>query len=125
MRLRYDTTIAADATPLVLLGPDVTRVEIHLRCEPDQTATLLAFSGRHGQPPEKTLQQGPYQLFDQAIAAKRAIAAQLRDSGFTLAKEQHPQWSMAAQRSINEQRAQKKTHAVDYRFDPKDVFLDW
>jgi hypothetical protein len=124
MRLRYDTAVSADAKPLVLIGPQETRVEIHLREEPDASASLLAFSGLAGGQPQKTVQQGPYQTLDQAIAAKRAIAAQLKDAGFAQS-EQHPLWSLNAQRNINSQRVEKQRSAVDYRFDPKDVFLDW
>lgn len=126
MRLRYDKSVSPDPAPLVLNGPDGLRVEIHIREDQDGSATLLAFSGREGQsPPEKTTQQGPYQVYDQAVAAKRAIVAQLKDAGFDIPDDQYPLWSMAVQRSINEIRQQKQDSEVDYRFDPKDVFLDW
>lgn len=125
MRLRYDKTVPADPAPLILAGPDARRVEIHIRLDEDHTATLLAFGGYDEGAPVKTAQQGPYQVYDQAVAAKRAIVAQLKDAGFKLAEQQHPLWSMAVQRSINRLRKQKRDSAVDYRFDPKDVFLDW
>jgi hypothetical protein len=49
----------------------------------------------------------------------------IKDAGFEIAEEQYPLWSMAVQRSINEIRRHKRDSEVDYRFDPKDVFLDW
>lgn len=125
MRLRYDKSISTDPAPLVLERADGVRVEIHIRREADQTATLLAFSGREGSSPEKATQQGPYQLYDQAVAAKRAIAAQLKDAGFNITEQQHPLWSMDVQRDINSMRKQKGNSEANYEFDPKDVFLDW
>lgn len=126
MRLRYDKSITGDANPLVLSGPEQLRVEIHIRRDPEGTATLLAFSGsQESGEPQKTLQQGPFHRLDQAIAAKRAIVAQLRDAGFIVADQQHAMWSMAVQRAVNASRQQKAEAAGDYRFDPKDVYLDW
>lgn len=126
MRLRYDTTVSSDPSPLVLTRPDGLRVEIHFRRDEDGSVTLLAFSGREEQgAPTKTLHQGPFVRYDQAVAAKRAIAAQLKDDGFTVSEDAHPLWSMAVQRSINEARRKREAAAGDYKFDPKDVFLDW
>lgn|SRR5690554_900687 len=126
MRLRYDTTVPAGPAPLVLTKPGGRRVELHIRVDPDGSATLLAFGGRATQnPPQKTTLQGPFQVYDQAVAAMRAIVAQLKDAGYDVAEDQFPLWSMAVQRTINEARKRKHESAVDYRFDPKDVFLDW
>lgn len=126
MRLHYDKTIAADTQPLVLSGSGDLRVEIHIRCEPEGSATLLAFSGLHQSgEPAKSLQQGPFHRVDQAIAAKRAIVAQLKDAGCVVSEHQHPLWSLAVQRAINASRKQRAEAAGDYRFDPKDVYLDW
>lgn len=126
MRLRYDKTIPADPAPVILLGPESHRVEMHIRQDEDGSATLVAASGRdENAPPEKTLQQGPYQLYDQAVAARRAIAAQLKDSGYRYVQGEHPLWTMAVQRSINATRQRRAESEVDYSFDPKDVFLDW
>ncbi len=125
MKLRYDNSISSDPAPLVLTNPEGRRVEIHIRAEPDATATLIALGGRTEGEPEKTSLQGPFELYDQAVAAKRAIAAQLRDAGYTPAEDEYPRWSMAVQRAINEVRHQRQAAAIDYRFDPKDVFLDW
>lgn len=55
----------------------------------------------------------------------RAIVAQLKDIGYEVAEEQLPLWSMVVQRAINEMRQRKRETELDYRFDPKDVFLDW
>jgi hypothetical protein len=126
MRLHYDKAIAADARPLVLTGSGDLRVEIHIRCDPKGTATLLAFSGMYENgEPAKALQQGPFHRVDQAIAAKRAIVAQLKDAGCVVSEDQHPVWSLAVQRAVNESRKQRAEAAGDYRFDPKDVYLDW
>ncbi|MCW8196669.1 hypothetical protein F6455_17895 [Proteobacteria bacterium 005FR1] len=126
MRLRYDKSITPDAKPLVLSGPEQLRVEIHIRRDPEDTFTLLAFSGpQDSGEPQKSLQQGPFHRLDQAIAAKRAIVAQLRDAGFEIADQQHAMWSMAAQRAVNASRKEKAEAVGDYRFDPKDVYLDW
>lgn len=125
MKLHYDKSITPDPAPLVLAGPDKRRVEIHIRVEPDATATLIALGGHTDGEPEKTSLQGPFELYDQAVAAKRAIAAQLRDVGYAPAEDQYPRWSLQVQRAINEVRQQRQAAAIDYRFDPRDVFLDW
>jgi hypothetical protein len=126
MRLRYDKSISADAKPLILRGPEQLRVEIHIRRDPQDTFTLLAFSGLEDKgEPQKNLEQGPFHRLDQTIAAKRAIVAQLRDAGFEIADQQHAMWSMAVQRAVNASRKQRAETAGDYRFDPKDVYLDW
>ncbi len=126
MRLRYDKSIPADPDPVILLDAKDHRVEMHIRRDPDDTATLVAVSGRdEGAAPDKTLQQGPYQLYDQAVAARRAIAAQLKDAGYRHSENAHPLWTMAVQRSINAARKRRAESEVDYSFDPKDVFLDW
>jgi len=123
MRLRYETSIPADG-PLVLCRDDGWRVEIHLRREADDTATLLAFAGREG-PPLRTSAQGPYQALEQAIAAKRAIADQLLQVGYQQRKDSHPIWTLAAQKTINDIRQTKSASNLSYLFDPKDVYLDW
>lgn len=126
MRLSYDKTIPTGSAPLVLDGPEELRVEIHIRANDDETVTLLALSGKDvGKPAEKVLQQGPYHLYDQAVAAKRAIVASLKEAGFRLSEDQQVFWSMDVQRTINVSRKQKADSQLDYRFNPKDVFLDW
>lgn len=126
MRLRYDTTVPAGPAPLVLTKPGGQRVELHIRVDPNGSATLLAFGGQNSQnPPQKTTLQGPFEVYDQAVAAMRAIVAQLKDIGYEVAEEQLPLWSMVVQRAINEMRQRKRETELDYRFDPKDVFLDW
>ena len=126
MRLRYESSISASPDPVVLLGGNNCRVELHLRQHGDATATLVALSGRDGQAPSgKAVQQGPYQSYDQAVAARRAIAGELLDDGFSLADDQQPLWSMTVQRLINQLRLDAAARSVDYRFKPEDVFLDW
>lgn len=126
MRLRYDITVPPDSAPLVLTHLDGTRVEIHFRRDDDGSVTLLAFSGPEERgDPSKTLHQGPFIRFDQAVAAKRAIVASLKEKGFSIREKAHPLWSLAVQRDINQARKKKQAAAGDYRFDPNDVFLDW
>ncbi|UTF59912.1 hypothetical protein [Gilvimarinus sp. DA14] len=100
------------------------RVELHLRRDEDDIATLLAYAGV-GPQPDKSNVQGPYQRLDQAIGARRAIARQLQSQGYEYLPDEYPQWSLQAQRDINAMRNIKSGSKVDYRFDPKDVFLDW
>lgn len=126
MRLRYDPTIPAAPGPVVMLGPTGQRVEMHIREDEDGTATLVALSGPDSYtPPKGICQQGPYHLRDQAVAARRAIAAQLKHAGFRYAQDEYPRWYLAVQRSINDARKIRGESAGNYRFDPKDVFLDW
>lgn len=111
------------ADPLVLQYRE-RRVELHLRRDDNDIATLLAYAGS-GPKPDKSSAQGPYQRLDQAIGARRAIARQLLNQGYEYLSDEHPMWSLRAQRDINAMRDIKSGSAVDYRFDPKDVFLDW
>ncbi|MGQ9426683.1 PA4575 family protein [Gilvimarinus sp. F26214L] len=125
MRLRYDLSLPADPAPLILDGPDDRHVEFHIRRDPDQTVSLVAMSGRRGADPDRITQQGPYHRPEQAVAARRAIAAELKRSGFQLANDRIPLWSLSAQRQLNATRRHKAALQLDYRFDPKDVYLDW
>lgn len=126
MRLYYDPSIPADSGPVVMLGPAGQRVEMHIREDEDGTATLIALSGPDSDtPPKGVRQQGPYHLRDQAVAARRAIAAQLKDTGFRHAQDEYPRWSLAVQRSVNDARKIRGESEGNYHFDPKDVFLDW
>ncbi|MCP8899296.1 hypothetical protein [Gilvimarinus xylanilyticus] len=109
--------------PLVLQYRE-RRVELHLRRDDDDIATLLAYAGS-GPQPDKSSLQGPYQRLEQAIGARRAVARQLQNQGYEYLSDEHPMWSLRAQRDINAMRHIKSDSAVDYRFDPKDVFLDW
>ena len=86
--------------------------------------TLLAYAGS-GPQPDKSSLQGPYQRLEQAIGARRAVARQLQNQGYEYLSDELPMWSLRAQRDINAMRHIKSDSAVDYRFDPKDVFLDW
>lgn len=125
MRLRYEKTVSSDSSPVVLEGGDNFRIELHIRCEDDGTATLIAVAGLDNLlRPEKLLQQGPYQVHDQAVAARRAIAAELIDDGYHIV-DRHSVWSLAVQRSIRESRARKRVTRANYDFKAEDVFLDW
>ena len=124
MRLRYDQSTPGSPAPLVLLGPNGQRVEMHIRSETDRTSALIALSGNLGNLPEKDHQQGPFQSIAHAIGARRAIAAELLDLGFRLSDE-HALWTLAAQRLVKQMRETKAASRADYRFHPRDVYLDW
>lgn len=110
----------------VILTKNTRRVELHLRQDENGIATLLAYSSAASLPtPERATAQGPYQNMDQAIGARRAIIQQLLNDDFQLQRDEHPIWSLNAQRDIKQMRSLKAHSQVDYRFDPKDVFLDW
>lgn len=100
------------------------RVEMHIRCA-DEICTLYAFSGEGDHPPERHLQQGPFQRPEEAMGARRAVAQSLMASGFRLAEQQNPIWLLPLQREVRAGREQRRRSAVDCRFDPKDVYLDW
>ncbi|MDO3383654.1 hypothetical protein [Gilvimarinus algae] len=117
------TTIPDSAEPLVLEKND-WRVEIHLRRDEDEIATLLAYAGRE-HTPERAMHQGPFQRIDQAIGARRAIVGAMLADGYRLLEEELPIWTLNAQRDINSIRERKELSSASYKFDPKDVFLDW
>ena len=123
MRLNYSLPLPDDKNPLVLLGANAARVEIHMRQEANGVTTLFAFAGCDQI--ERKCAQGPYETRDQALAARKAIFAELVRTGFELAQSELPLWSLAAQREIKQMRVEKSQSTVDTRFDPKDVFLDW
>ncbi|WP_020208200.1 hypothetical protein [Gilvimarinus chinensis] len=110
----------------VVLTKNTRRVELHLRRDEDNITTLLAYAGAASlSTPERATAQSPYQNMDQAIGARRAIIQQLLNGDFQLQREGYPIWSLHAQRDIKQMRSLKVHSQVDYRFDPKDVFLDW
>lgn len=123
MQIYYDESIPANDQPLVMTRGDHERVEMHLRLDEQQHYTLFAYAGDH-QRPARTQQQGPYHSLEQANGARRAIAAALRTQGYRLA-DSHPVWCLEAQRGINELREAHQQFAVNYKFDPNDVYLDW
>lgn len=123
MRLNYNLQIPDQKNPLVLLGSDAARVEIHMREEVSGVTTLFAFAGQKCV--ERKCAQGPYETRDQALAARKAIIAELIRTGFQLQENEVPLWSFDVQREIRQMREYKSESAVDTRFDPKDVFLDW
>ena len=123
-RLNYTDDTGSGLQPVVLKDPSGLRVECHLRTEEDGSATLLALSGR-GDRVGKSKLQGPYETPAQAVAARKAIVAELVRMGFSLAPNEHPLWSMDAQRIIRQLRSVRANDSSRYKFDPKDVFLDW
>ncbi|WP_341937280.1 PA4575 family protein [Marinimicrobium sp. C2-29] len=123
MRIQYSLTVPSGSAPLVLTsGP--RRVEIHLRHDEAGLFALIAFAGEEG-PPERTIMQGPFQSLEEAVGARRAIATPLLEQGYCVDSDTYPIWTLAAQRSINAVREGHRANVVNYRFDPKDVFLDW
>lgn len=101
------------------------RVEMHIRCDDDGLCTLYAFSGEASHFPGRHLQQGPFQRREEAVGSRRAVALSLIETGFHIAESQAPLWLIPLQREVNSARRQRQESRVDYRFDPKDVYLDW
>lgn len=124
MRLNYNTTIPSDPAPLVMSRAERERVEIYLHPDEEGLITLFAFAGGDGQP-ERSTAQGPFYRMEQAVGARRAIADSLLEQGYRLDPQRHTIWALQAQRELKQLRESHKSNAVDYRFDPKDVFLDW
>lgn len=125
MNLHYDVSIPAHDQPLVLFRGDRERVEMHLRRDEEERLTLLAFAGS-GLHPEREQRQGPYLSPEQACAARRAIAGALINQGFRLADDREPAiWALQAQRVIKAIREAHERYKASYKFDPKDVYLDW
>jgi hypothetical protein len=124
MQIIYDESIPANDQPLVMTRGDHERVEMHLRQDEQRHYTLFAFAGDHRRP-ARTQQQGPYHCLDQANGARRAIAAALRTQGYRVSDDVHPVWCLEAQRCINALRDAHEQFPVSYKFDPKDVYLDW
>lgn len=123
MNFHYDVSIPACDRPLVLMRGRRDRVEMHLRRDEEGHFTLFAFAGANGHP-ERTQQQGPYHSLEQALGARRAIASALLRQGFQVS-DAHAMWALAAQRGIREVRREHERYRASYRFDPKDVYLDW
>lgn len=123
-RLNYTDNTGSGMQPVVLVDQSGLRVECHLRAEEGASTTLLALSGRDGGVGKSKL-QGPYETPAQAVAARKAIVAALVRSGFSLLPNEHPLWSMDAQRIIRQLRSVRANDSSRYKFDPKDVFLDW
>lgn len=123
MRIHYSLTVPPGSAPLVLKC-GARRVELHLRRDEAGRVALIAFAGEEGLP-ERTIMQGPFQSVEEAGGARRAIATPLLEQGYCVDGDTHPIWTLAAQRSINAVREGHRANVVNYRFDPKDVFLDW
>jgi len=100
------------------------RIELHIRSDEDGTVTLYAFSGPLEQQPDRHIQQGPFQRREQAVGARRAIAAELLAAGFRVDKGAAI-WLLPLQRHLNAARQQRLASTVNCRFDPSDVYLDW
>ncbi len=123
MQIHYDESIPANDQPLVMTRGDHERVEMHLRLDEQHHYTLFAFAGNH-QRPARIQQQGPYHCLEQANGARRAIASALRVQGYQLG-DAYPVWCLEAQRGIKALREAHQQLPVSYKFDPKDVYLDW
>lgn len=123
MKLRYSGAMP-ETEGVLLTNRCGWRVEMFVLANNDSTWTLVALSG-DAEPlcravPRQKL-QGPYEIRDQAIAARSAIALALVDQGFGVNTADHLQWRIVAQRAVREVRRLRQAHAPDCRFDPKDV----
>lgn len=128
MKLDYDDSIPGGDEPLVMLNSETwRRVEIHIKTDFEKKSILFAFMGRERRKPEEIVKvrQGPFESLAHAVAAKRAIAWQLKQRGFEVQEGMHAIWEVQVQKGFNEIRQQKSESKGNYKFDPKDVFLDW
>ncbi len=128
MKLDYDDSIPGGDEPLVMINEESRRrVEIHIRTDSDRKSILFACMGRELKRPEEIVQveQGPFESLPHAVAAKRAIASQLKQRGFKVTPDRHAVWEVQVQKGINKIRQLKSESKGNYKFDPKDVFLDW
>ncbi len=123
MKLDYKIQLKLEQSPFVLLQKGGARVELHLRQDDSGRCTLLAFAGV-SEAPDKSLEQGPYDNLQQALAACKAIVVQLQGKGYDYV-DALPIWRLQAQKAILSARAKRATTAVDTQFKPGDVFLDW
>ncbi|MAZ88725.1 MAG: hypothetical protein CL693_13885 [Cellvibrionaceae bacterium] len=94
---------------------------MQLKRNEDETYTLIAMSGVSSQPAELSKLQGPYQTFQQGIAARSAIAEQLIRKDFSVLKDQHSIWTLQAQKAIQTVRRQRIDNQGNYDFHPDDV----
>lgn len=119
MYLRYSKAIADTAAVVLTRGG--LRIEIFVLANNDTSYTLVALSGPEDDCHQRSKLQGPYQLRDQALAARSAVVAALQDKGFVVSGHAHSQWRLSAQRCIRAVRQLRQQHVTDCRFDPKDV----
>lgn len=124
MLIDYDARISSDRRPLVLCRDDGQRVEMHLLRDEAECFALFAFAG-DGERPQRQQQQGPYHSPEQALGARRAIATALLRQGYRPVPDEPAIWALAAQRAVRALREEHRRYWVSYRFDPKDVYLDW
>lgn len=127
MKLRYPNHADIDVnchTTIVLENNRHWRIELVIKANEDETCSLIAQSGINTQPAELNKLQGPYQTFDQAVAARTAIVDRLFDKGFYVLTNAIPIWTLQAQKAIRQLRKTRSQNSVDARFDPSDVIFD-
>ncbi len=123
MHLRY-LDVSPRGEALILGNPADWQVELFVLANDDDSYSLVALSGQAGSgAPEKTKLQGPYQMREQALAARSAIAALLLEGEHRILPEAVPHWRMAAQRAIRELRDLRLRYFTDCSFDPQDVYF--
>lgn len=124
MKLSYDHESGDDPKPLVALGRASLRIEFHLLQAEPQCWFLIALAGKNSRPADRSLVQGPYTLVDQAIAVRKAIAAEIAYREFKVDLAAHPQWVIDAQRQLKSIRQRRSESDLDFSFHPEDVYPD-
>ncbi|GAB3110624.1 hypothetical protein G8770_20985 [Aestuariicella hydrocarbonica] len=119
MKLQYDSQPGTET--LILENERLWRVEMFLKRNEDDTYSLVALSGINSRPAELTKLQGPYQILEQGVAARSAIARQLQNKGFSVQIDQHSIWQLQAQKAIQSVRQQRADSQGNYAFHPDDV----
>lgn len=117
--LRYGDEAGA-APALILCGP--RRIELFILANEDTSFSLVLLSGKNGSAADREKLQGPYELRDQAVAARSAIIQSLQAREFKLAANEIPQWQLLAQSIIRNLRHERLNYVVDCSFDPDDVY---
>jgi hypothetical protein len=127
MRLNFGNTPQNDEnskqSSVALNSDDNHRVEIHIKDNQDNTFTLIALSGIDKNLPTKTVRQGPFYTYNHARSAQSAINNELLRTGFVISSHP-PIWEINAQGIVSEIREAKQKNRMNYKFDPKDVYLD-
>lgn len=123
MKLKYTKELPKSIDAVVLSNADSHRIECHLRSDTSEQVCLITLGGA-GEQPQREKLLGPFVTSAQAVAARNAIVTALLEQGYEI--EQSPAvWAIAAQRIIRDLRSVKAEDSANYKFDPKDVFLDW
>lgn len=96
------------------------RIELHLCRLEDGLFSLVMFSGKDGQQPERSKIQGPYHHRDQAEGALNAISHALISQGYAFS-DQALIWQLHRQSALRDCRQERAQHRPDYEFIPLGV----